>query len=490
MTKKPATAEQKAADDARSQIVPQNLEAEEAALGAMLMSPRAIEVGDDIGLRSSHFYRPSHQMVFDAIKALAVTSEVDTLTVINELRRNGNIEEVGGPIAVVSLAERVPADANCRAYIQEVVDHAVYRRLVDAGHMIASLGYDHPATTQQMITMAAEIVSTLDGPEASSGGTFTALGDLVGGLYDSMLERYEAATDFSGLSTGFTAIDKFTGGLRPGNVYIIAARPGMGKTSLLLNIIAHIALELQVSVGMFSLEMSQEDLVAKVVASLAKVDANRLTNTRPLESDFELVSDAIKVAQAKGANTLLFDDAGTLSSFDIRARARRLARQQLSSGRPALGAVAVDYMQLVEQGMVRNRNANREQEISKVSRDLLGMAKELHVPVIALSQLSRANESRENKRPKLSDLRESGAIEQDATSVMFLHRQEYYDKDDLEMAGKAEVIFGKNRYGPQNVTAWLGWLAKYTKFVNFADAEPPAPTPKYYNAGMGGAGVV
>ena len=454
-------------------------------LGAMIMSPRAIEIIDDVGLRTSDFYRPSHQLIFDTIRELAQRDAVDELTVITELKRTGQITAVGGPVAIVSLAERVPAVANARAYAEEVVAQATYRNLVDAGHEIARLGYEHPEDHTTLVDQAGVLVSDLAQKRESSD--FIDATELLGPLYDELTLRAEEGGKARGLATGFADFDKMTGGLQKGAVYILAARPAMGKTSFALNIVEHIAMKEKKPVALFSLEMSSEDLVTRLMCSTAKVDMKRIRNEVPLDSDWPLLVDAIgRLNQAKGL--LYIDQSSSLTPMELRSKVRRLHQRMKEHG--GLGAVVIDYLQLMEAG---KRMDSRQVEVSYISRQLKSLALELNIPIIALSQLSRANEQRESKRPQLSDLRESGAIEQDADLVAFIHRPEYYDRDNPELAGKAEIIIQKHRNG-ETGSVWLGFLAKYTKFVNLdthhkpPPAASPAPQGGSYNGGGGGGG--
>lgn len=450
-------------------IMPQALESEEAILGAVIASPRALEVADAAGLRADHFYRDSHRVIYTAIKAASEREAVDVHTVIRELERAKALAAAGGKAVIATLPDRCPAISNAKAYAADVVNHAVYRKLVDAGQAIAAAGYERAEDPEKLVGVAAELVANLTGSAMGTQGGFTDFDELYGPLYDSLTERYEADGDIVGLRTGFTEIDDVLGGLRPGNTYVLAARPAMGKSSLLLDMLLDVALVQRKGVGMFSLEMSKEDLAAKVMANRAKIDARRLMSARPFDSDFDAVTNAM--ADIRGAGTLHFDDTSTLRTFDIKTRARRLAVKLKRAGTP-LAVLGVDYMQLVEGDA--SKGALREQEVAKISRDLKQLAGELHIPIIALSQLNRASEKRDNKRPQLSDLRESGGIEQDATAVMFLHRPEYYDRDNPELAGFAEVIVAKNRFGPTRTSQpiMLGWLEKYAKFVNLTSASP------------------
>lgn len=455
------------ADSGSTHLTPQNLEAEEAVLGAMIMNRRAVEIVDDVRLRTHDFYRPSHRMLFDVIRELASRDMVDELTVINELRRTGQLEQVGGPVAVVSLAERVPSAANVRAYAEEVLAQSTLRGLVDTGHEIARLGYEHPDDPPTLVDQAGVLLSEL--AQQRESADFIDASELLGPLYDELTERAENGGKSKGLPTGYVDFDRLVGGFQPGNLVIIAARPAMGKTSWALNIAEHVALHEKRPVAIFSLEMSADDLVTRMMCSVARVDQKRIRQDMPLDSDWPLLVEAVgKLSQAAGR--LPIDQSSSLTPMELRTKVRRLHNQLKSEG--GLGCVVIDYLQLMDGG---KRFDSRQVEVSYISRQLKALALELEIPIIALSQLSRQSENRVDKRPMLSDLRESGAIEQDADIVVFLHRPEYYDRDNPEVQGKAEIIVAKHRNGEVG-SVWLGFLAKYTKFVNL-DRHHVGPPP-------------
>lgn len=485
--------------DGITHLPPQSLEAEEAILGGMLISTFAIERAEDVRLRAEHFYRPSHRLLFNTIlEQHATNGEVDELTIVNVLKAKhagtkpekvrdaeGNyvtqqvpvsaLERVGGAAAVMTLAERCPAVANARSYAQEVVDQAVLRSLVETGHEIARLGYEHPDVPDQLVGQAAELVSNLDAPSAER--EFVAMDELLGGLYDTWTERAENGGKIVGLSTGLDRLDSRLGGLQPGKVYVVAGRPAMGKSAFAMNIAEHAAIEEGKHVAVFNFEMDPLDLTARMVSSVAKVDGHRLTNTAPKDTDWEYLVAAITRIQERAPGRLLMSPASQLTPAQIRTRMRRLKRR-LERESKELGLVVIDYLQLMSLG---KRTDNREGEVSAMSREIKAMAMELQVPVLLLSQLNRGVELRADKRPMLSDLRESGAIEQDADVVMLLFRPEYYFGDETppEQLGKAEVIVAKHRRGKPG-SVWLGFLDKYTRFVNFAperDSEKPPSEP-------------
>jgi replicative DNA helicase len=444
--------------DAPSHLPPQSLEAEEAILGSMMMSATAIEIASDLKLKERDFYRPSHRTIYRAILALADRDTVDELTVVNELKRQNVLGEVGGHAAVLSLVERVPAVANARAYAQEVIDQATLRGLVETGHEIARLGYEHPEEPPKLVDMAGILVGDLS--QQRSAGDFIDASELLGPIYDELTERAENGTAAKGLITGFHDFDQRTGGLQAGNLCIVAGRPGMGKTSWAMNVAENIVTDGEGAVAIFTLEMTPPDLMTRMMCSVAKVNQQRIRTGIPEEHDWPHLVDAVgKLMQPE---RLFISEARELTPMTLRAQCRRLHRQLRDKG--GLRLIIIDYLQLRDGG---KRFDSRTNEITYISRQLKSLALELEIPIIALSQLNRSVENRQPPRPNLSDIRESGAIEQDADLVLFLYRPDYYLKDEcpVEWQGKAELIVAKHRNG-QPGTAVLGFLGPYTKFVN------------------------
>lgn len=440
-------------------LPPQNLDAEEAILGAMMMSTAAIEAAADLKLREKDFYRPSHRILYRTILELADRDSVDELTVVNALRHSNELAEVGGSAAIMSLVERVPAVANARAYAQEVVAQSVLRGLVETGHEIARLGYEHPEDPERLVDMAGMLVGDLSAQRSS--GDFIDASSLLGPIYDELAERAETGATAKGLLTGFHDFDQRTGGLQPGNLVIVAGRPGMGKTSWAMNIAENVVIDTdEGGVAIFSLEMEPKDLMTRMLSSVAKVDSKRLRSEVPNEQDWPHLIDA--VGKLMKPDRLFIADTRELTPMTLRASCRRLHQQLRDKG--GLKLVVIDYIGLMEGG---RRFEGRTQEISYITRQLKSLALELEVPIIALSQLNRAVESRPDKRPLMSDLRESGSIEQDADMIIFLYRPEYYMKDETppEWQGKAELMLAKFRAG-QPGSSIVGFLGKYTKFVN------------------------
>jgi replicative DNA helicase len=444
--------------DTPSHLPPQNLEAEEATLGAMLLSTKAIELALDLRLTAEHFYRPSHRTIFQTVLALADTNAVDELTVINALKQRNELADVGGAAAVMTLAERVPAVANAKAYIEEVITTAELRWLVEVGHQIATLGYEHPRSSKELWSEAAELVTMHRGIGAD-GGMIDA-DQILDGLMQAWKQRAAAGGKMIGRPTGFYGLDQRLGGLQDGRFYIVAGRPGMGKTSFVLNVAEHLAINEGDHVLFYSYEMDETDLVSKIVSSVAKISTSRLVNTAPIQQDWPLLQDAIQRIKDRAHGRLKIDTR-LLSVAGLRTSVRREVRKIRNRG-GRVGMVAVDYIQLLESG---GREQDRQNEISKISRTLKRLSLELGVPVVALSQLNRKVEDRGDKKPNLSDLRESGSLEQDADAVLLLYRPEYYFPDDPEAEGIAQVIVAKNRRGGTGAET-LGFHAAYTKFVN------------------------
>lgn len=445
-------------------LPPQNQEAEEAVLGAMLASPQAIEVVTDLGLRERDFYVPSHRLLFHTIIDLSERDAVDALTVTNKLKADGKLDEVGGPVAVISLLERVPVVSNVRHYAQIVADQSTLRTLVDTGRAIASLGYEQPDEPRRLVDTAEQLVFEMAHQRESSD--FQTAAELLPEIYDELASRAEDGALKKGTASGFTDFDAITGGFQPSNLIIVGARASMGKTSWALNVAEHVALREKKPVAVFSLEMSAQELVVRTMCSVAKVDQYRVRVGKPHDDDWPRLVDAVgQISEAR--DRFFIDDTAALTPMELRSKARRL------HSKVGLGAIIIDYLQLMDPG---RRIDNRQEQISYISRSLKGLARELNVPIIALSQLSRGVEQRPDKRPMLSDLRESGAIEQDADLVVFIHRADYYDRDNPEIKGKAEIIIAKHRNG-RTGTVEVAFLDKYTKFTNLArpSQAPPAP---------------
>jgi replicative DNA helicase len=436
----------------RPRVPPHNLQAEESLLGAMLLSRDAIVDAVQI-CGAEDFYKPAHGHVFDAVTRLYSQGEpVDPVTVADELRRADLLEAVGGPTTLATLQANTPAISNASGYAKIVEEHALLRRLIGVAGEIAELGYDVPDDVSAAVDRAETMVFQVAQRRVTD--TTKPLRELLSASLDRLEALYDRGEAITGVPTGFVDLDERLSGLQPSNLVIVGARPAMGKTSFALNIAAHAAVEAHVPVLVFSLEMSHLEITQRLICAEARVEATRMRNGRLQDSDWTKISHAIG---RLGEAPIFIDDNPMITVMDIRAKARRL------KSREGLGLVVVDYLQLMSG---RSNAENRQVEISEISRGLKILARELDVPVVALSQLSRQLEMRADKRPQLADLRESGALEQDADVVMFLYRDEVYNQESPDR-GTAEVIVSKHRSGPTGVTQ-LAFLDHYTKFANMA----------------------
>jgi replicative DNA helicase len=434
-------------------VPPQNLEAEESVLGAMMLSPGAIGSVSEI-LDAADFYRESHAKIFRAALGLYAKGEpVDAITMVDELEERGELEEAGGRVRVHELAALVPATANAGHYARIVREMATLRGLIRVGSEISRLGWERDGEARDLVDRAEGVVFALSQQRVQSD--FTPIDELLKESFERITALYEAGVDVTGTPSGFRDLDRLTSGFQPGNLIIIAARPSMGKSALALCMAANIAVRDKVPVAMFTLEMSKSEVTQRLMCSEAKVESQRLRNGKLAADDWPRLTAACdKLAKAP----IYVDDAGSINMMEVRSKARRL-----KSRHPDLGLVVVDYLQLMSGGASVE---NRVQEVSQISRQLKVLARDLDVPIIALSQLSRAVEQRTDKRPLLSDLRESGSIEQDADLVMFIYRDEYYN-DDSDQQGLAEVILAKHRNGPTD-SIKLSFLKRYAKFADLA----------------------
>jgi replicative DNA helicase len=436
-------------------VPPQNLEAEESVLGAMMLSPGAIGVVSEI-LDAKDFYRESHAKIYRATLALYAKGEpVDAITLTDELEERSELEDVGGRVRLHELAALVPATANASHYARIVRETATLRGLIRAGGEISRLGWDRPGEAGDLVDRAEQIVFDLSQQRVS--GEFTHIDQLLKESFERITTLYEAGADVTGTASGYRELDRLTSGFQPGNLIIVAARPSMGKSALALCMAANIAVRQNIPVGMFTLEMSKSEVTQRLMCSEAKVESQRLRTGKLAPDDWPRLTAACdKLAKAP----IYVDDTGSINMMEIRSKARRL-----KSRHPDLGLIVVDYLQLMTSG---GSVENRVQEVSQISRSLKILARDLDVPIIALSQLSRAVEQRTEKRPILSDLRESGSIEQDADLVAFIYRDEYYNEES-DQQGLAEVILAKHRNGPTD-SLKLSFLKRYAKFADLAAA--------------------
>jgi len=432
-----------------SKIPPQNIEAEQSVLGSMLLSRDAIIDVSEI-IKADDFYKESHKKLFDVMMEMFEKDiPVDLVTVVDELRKRNMLEAIGGIDYIASLSSNVITTANVSYYAKLIKEKATLRRLIEASSEIMELSYEGDDVETVLDIAEQKIFDIAQGRNTTN---FSPIKDVLMNTFYKIEELYKNKGQLTGIPSGFPDLDLKTAGFQPSDFILVAARPSMGKTSFALNIAQNAALLTGLPVAIFSLEMSKEQLVNRLICSTANIDSQKL-RTGNLDED-----DWMKLAAAMtplSKAPIYIDDTPGIGVMDIRAKCRRL---KLEKG---LGLVMIDYLQLM-QG--RGKAENRQQEISEISRSLKSLARELNVPVITLSQLSRAPESRSDHRPILSDLRESGAIEQDADIVMFLYRDDYYHKDS-EKKNIAEVIIAKHRNGPTG-TVELLWLAQYTKFVS------------------------
>ena len=432
-------------------IPPHDIEAEQAILGCMLTDKDAVISAIEV-LKEESFYREDNRAIYSAILSLYSRNEpVDIITVKAELVEQGNFERVGGLEYLAELPERVPTTANVEKYIKIVDEKATLRSLIQTSNELIALGYDESEDVDSIMDMAEKKVFGLSQKKSAKG--YTALKDVLVGSFAELEKLYNQKGNVTGITTGFIDLDNKTAGLHNSDLIIIAARPAMGKSAFAINLATNAAIKANVPAVIFNLEMSKEQVGNRILCSEAMVDSNKI-RTGQIEDE-----DWMKLATTLGELSeapIYIDDTPGISIMEIRAKCRKLKLEK------NIGLIVIDYLQLI-QGTGK-KNASRGQEISEISRSLKILAKELDVPVIALSQLSRTAERRDDKRPMLSDLRESGAIEQDADIVIFLYRDDYYN-EDTEKKNVAEVILAKHRGGSTG-TVELAWMPSYTKFAN------------------------
>ncbi|HKY32061.1 MAG TPA: replicative DNA helicase [Candidatus Polarisedimenticolia bacterium] len=439
------------ADITLERTLPHNLDAERSILGSIILENRALNQAQEI-LREEDFYRESHRRLYRVMESLRERSSViDLVTLKNELERSGELDAVGGAAYVASLVDGVPKSANVEHYARIVKEKAILRGLIDAGNRIVHLCFEAEAPVEDLLDEAQKQIFQIAEGNLRSG--FVPVREVAGPTLEYIDKLHERQELITGIPTGFERLDEMTSGLQNTDLIVVAARPSMGKTALALNISQHVATRAGRTVGVFSLEMSKEQLFLRMLCAQARVDAHRLRTGRLGKDEWARLTMAFgELTEAR----IYVDDTPGISLFEMRAKARRLKAER------GLDLVVVDYLQLVRG---RGRYENRTQEVSDISRSLKGLAKELRVPLIALSQLSRAPEQRGgDHKPQLSDLRESGAIEQDADVVMFIYREEVY-KPSEENQGLARLLIEKQRNGPTGAVD-LAFIKEYTKFEN------------------------
>lgn len=433
-------------------VPPHDLEAEQAIIGSMLTDKDAVISAIEV-LKEDDFYREDNKAIYSAILNLYNRAEpIDIITVKAELESMGKFEKVGGLEYLAELPEKVPTTANAMKYIKIVEEKSTLRRLIKTANEIIELGYSPTEDVEDIMEGAEKKIFNI--MQDKSQKSYTPIKDALVESFTKLEELYNRKQHITGVPSGFTELDYRTAGFHGSELILIAARPAMGKTAFALNIAANAALKGNTAVAVFSLEMSKEQLVNRILCSESMVDSNKVRTGKLEEDDWTKLAGTIgPLSEAE----IYIDDTPGINIMEIRAKCRKLKLEK------NIGMVVIDYLQLI-QGSGNRRAGSREQEISEISRSLKILAKELDVPVIALSQLSRAAEQRPDHRPMLSDLRESGAIEQDADIVMFLYRDDYYNQDS-EKKDIAEVIIAKHRGGSTG-TVELLWLGSYTKFVN------------------------
>lgn len=440
---------------ATERTLPHNLEAERSVLGAILVHNDAFNVAAEL-VDSGDFFRDAHRRVFDKMVDLNERGQaIDLVTLKDELVRSGDLDDVGGAAYIAALVDGVPRSTNVEHYARIVKERATLRNLIQSANRILGLAYRAEEDADTLLDQAEQEIFSIAEGNIHTG--FVPLSDLVPGSFTAIEQLQEHKGLLTGVPSGFVDIDNLTSGFQPADLVIIAARPSMGKTSFALNVAQHVGIKTDRSVGLFSLEMSKEQLFMRMLTAEAEVDSHRFRGGFLSERDYGRLSTALgRLADAK----VFIDDSAGLGVLEMRAKARRLKAEH------GLDLLVIDYLQLM-QG--RGRFENRTQELASISRSLKALAKELNVPVLALSQLSRAPESRSDRRPQLSDLRESGALEQDADVVLFIFREEQYDPTP-ENENLAELIIGKQRNGPTG-TVRLAFLKQHTRFANLSPAQ-------------------
>ncbi len=448
-----------ASDASVARVPPHDLDAERAVIGAMLVSEAAVSVVGE-SLAAEDFYSETHRVLYGAMMRLYSRGEpIDQLTLSDELRSVGEFDRIGGRQYVFRLVESVPTAANAARYSEIVRGKALLRAVIDAGSRIQQEAFAEPEDVTQALDAAEQLIYGVSNRQLKEH--LAPVSELAPGALERIQRLYEAEGEVTGVETGFEDLDRLTTGFHKSDLVVLAARPAMGKTAMALNAIWHAAGARGLPVAIFSLEMSKEQLVQRLISQITRIRTQDLRSGNVRAEDWpKLVRGIAEVSRAP----IWIDDTAGVTLMEMRAKVRRLASRLSAQDETPLSLVVVDYLQLmVGQGV---RSENRQQEIAEISRGLKVLARDLDVPVLAVAQLSRAVEQRHDKRPLLSDLRDSGAIEQDADMVMFLYRDEYYNSDSDDK-GIAEIIVGKHRNGPTGKVQ-LAWLEQYTKFASLA----------------------
>ncbi len=441
-------------------VPPHSLEAEQSVLGGLLLSSTAWDqVGDKI--TEDDFYREDHRIIFRAIQELRENNQpADAVTVTEWFESNGQADLVAGGAYILELSNATPSAANVLAYAEIVREKSILRSLIEVGTEVAAGGYASDGRdSKELLEQAEQLIFRIADRGNRRGPGFVSIQETITAAMERIQDLYEVEEDITGVPTGFKDFDQLTAGLQPSDLVIVAGRPAMGKTSFAMNIAEHAAIKHKVPVAVFSMEMSSLQLVMRLFASLGQIDMKSLRTGRLQEHDWPKLTSAMNLLQK---SRIFIDETPALSPSDLRARARRLKREH------DVGLIVVDYLQLMA---VPGTRENRATEIAEISRSLKALAKELDVPVVALSQLNRSLEQRPNKRPVMADLRESGSIEQDADLIIFIYRDEVYNPETPEK-GKAQIIIGKHRNGPTD-TVNVAFQGQWVRFVNY--------TPDFYH---------
>lgn len=453
------------ADPIMDRVPPHNHEAEQAVIGAIFLDSSTLITASEI-LRPDDFYRSAHQKIFETFIRLSDQGKgIDVVTVTEELSSKKELENVGGVAYIMELANAVPTAANVGHYAKIVEEKALLRRLIHVATKIVEDGYTREDEVESLLGEAERKV--MEVANRKNASDFRHIKDVLVNTFDNIEQMQHRTGDVTGIPTGFTALDKLTAGFQRNDLIIVAARPSVGKTAFALNVAQNVAVRAAENVAIFSLEMGAEQLIMRMLCAEGNIDAQNLRTGSLTQDDWAKLMIAMGTLSDAG---IFIDDTPGIRISEIRAKCRRLANEQ-----GGLGMILIDYLQLI-QGNGKS-GESRQQEVSEISRSLKALARELKVPVIALSQLSRGVEQRQDKRPMMSDLRESGSIEQDADIVAFLYREDYYDKSDEAEKGIIEIIVAKQRNGPTD-TVKLMFKKEYNKFINMDySAEYSAPPP-------------
>ena len=445
-------------DTEQLKIPPHSIDAEQSVLGGLMLDSEAWDLVAD-RVSEADFYRQGHRIIFDAIRSLQDRAEpCDVITLSESLQARGNIDDAGGLTYLGELAQGTPSSANIAAYADIVRERSITRQLTQVGARIAEVGFNSDGrTVAELLDYAEQQVFDIAERGAKGKKGFVPIDQVLPEVIEQLDELFNSDRKLTGLGTGFSDLDEKTAGLQKGDLIIIAARPSMGKTALAMNLAENVAIREREPVAIFSMEMPAKQLANRLLASLGRVDTKRLRTGDLSEDDWPRITSAVTLLSEA---PIYIDDTPALSPLELRARVRRLKRQH------GLGLIIVDYLQLMQ---ASGKNDNRTAEISEISRTLKSLAKEMEVPVVALSQLNRSLEQRPDKRPKMADLRESGAIEQDADLILFIYRDEVYNEDS-DAAGTAEIIIAKQRNGPIG-TLRLAFIGQYTRFEDLAFSD-------------------